>query len=472
MPEDIKNSDAKNRPKSKKNLVDKKVQPNIESNWNNNINQSNLNYSQNVNSNLITDNIAFKKPKKKMFVIIAIIIFLVIIGSVAGYISWYQSPDKIVSDSIVNAIMADSAIYKGTYKVGDDNQGAEVEITASASGLSEGQIEANIRYFQPDYSSDYRTSNYNKTKEYSFDGKILFDKSQNIYLMASNIDDLMSEAKSNIINDEFITDPETVELLIDDFTETIDGNWIKISNSDLNKIFGKEFSSYKTCVADSIKKFSEDKKAISEISQIYKDNRFITIDEDLGKVNGNFGYIIDIDEDIAKKFERKINKTELFKDLNDCSEDLHLPYTYNNSIDLNISEFSKDETVEVWVNEWSHKLAKISYENDSEWAPSTLTLNTDYSKKVEIETPKKSISLQDIIDGYNAVQDEIDYQYNLNKKYCRYYDGDTETYNYDNCQEPIPTPTCDSDSMCIKGSDVSEKLLNFISEKILNNKIN
>ena len=141
-----------------------------------------------------------------------------------------------------------------------------------------------------------------------------------------------------------------------------------------------------------MKKFQDDKAASDEISNVYKKNKFLTIDQDLGSKDGSLGYTIKGSTEGLKGFVREVKNTRIYKALHDCDSS----FTFDEN-DIKASDNKDDETkVEVWVDRWSHQITKVAAKDESGSDKASFVLEPVFNKPVNVTAPEKSVTLSDL----------------------------------------------------------------------------
>jgi hypothetical protein len=192
-----------------------------------------------VNIQPITPTMSSEKPKwfkQKKFIIATILALLIVVlagGSVFAYNN-YQKPQKVISDSIINAITAKSAIYLGTLDVNNKDVKVGVKISSKQSGAT-GSLDADLTVTA-------------SGKTYKISGSGLIDNSGDLYFKVEHLAGVVAEAKTSI----GITQNSSASIAIDKLVAKIDGTWVKISSDDL-KQYSEDTAASKTCINETVK---------------------------------------------------------------------------------------------------------------------------------------------------------------------------------------------------------------------------
>jgi|GEM_PF-768924 len=335
---------------------------------------------------------------KKLLVSLAVAFFVVLIcgGSTYAYVSYYQNPQKVIADSLINVVTAKTAIYTGKFdyemKSEYSNINATVDITTKQSDSSTGSLNAKLTLTVDG-------------KKIVAEGDALVDKKGDLYFKVDGVAEIVAEAKTSYGS---YLDAKT-NTSIDKLVQKIDNTWIRISTDDL-ATFSQEYSTTKKCINDATEKFKNDKIAITEVTDLYIKNPFIVIKKELGQKDGSFGYEIGYDEKSGTSFGKSLQNTKIYKELNKCDSNTFsiddntdsgtLPYEDQN---YDSESSTKDViTYKLWVNIWSHQItnfevnAKTSSKYSSDTQSGSFYIKPDYNRKVTIDTPTKSITLSEL----------------------------------------------------------------------------
>lgn len=324
-----------------------------------------------------------KKSKKGLIIgiVIASVLVLLGAGSVAAYNLYYQNPQKVITDAIINAVTATSSVYSGTVAIGSDGYTLAVDLSTKQSTTA-GAMDAKMTL-----TAD--------GKVYVVNTAAVVAESGDVYVKADKVKELVADYSAALA----LLNPTTGQDL-DRLVAKVDGSWIKISSDDL-KSYDSGLAKAQVCINDTVKKFKNDKAATDQISQLYIKNQFITVIEKLGTKDSSLGYKLKSDSVKAKAFAAGLADTTIYKSLHDCDS----TFTITPS-DVDGSESSgKDAIVEVWISRWSHQLTSVSIKDESDGSTFDMTLKPTYNGDVTIATPESSITLTQLQSDITALLD-------------------------------------------------------------------
>lgn len=330
-----------------------------------------------------------KKSKKGILIggIIAIVAVLLFGGAALAYNFWYQNPDKVITDAIINASKAKSVVFNGVIDVTGDQK---VKVTFDGNTIDKnGQI--NIK-------ATFTTSG----KEVTIEGSGLVDKDNNIYIKVKDAKKLITEALG------------TYASAFDDIIAKIDNKWVKITTDDLSE-YSTEARDAKKCVDEAYAKFKDDKAAINEVTDVFQKNRFIVVSKQLPSQNGSLGYEITVDESKTESFAKAFMETKIYKQLHECdSETFTDTYTPPTSTPEDKNS-TPDPTVQLWVSRFGHEITKVTSDLDHDGTKTHFDLQTVFNKQVPVNAPTEFVTIDELKNDIEALfsspspEYEIDY---------------------------------------------------------------
>jgi hypothetical protein len=339
-----------------------------------------------------------KKSNRKKFIIIGAIVGVVALitgGSVAAYNLWYQNPDKVLGDALVNTLKAKTVVYTGSFDI-------DYKAKDSASGSSDEATRVSVKV---DGKSATTAGEVNiavettfEGKEYKISGSGLVDKDANIFVKVNDVKKLLSS-----LPEESGVKYDQLPSYITDIVDKVDSKWIRISADDIRE-FSEDYAKKQTCVEDVFKKLQDDKELGNELLKVYKDNKFIVVDEKLPAKNGSLGYVVDVDRSKSKDFSKAADKTKFAKELQKC-------FKFSSDSSSTKSDDSDTKTrVEVWVDRWSHQLTKVSFTAEDDEADGMFVVEPKFNQSVTVDAPKDFVPLKelkkDIEDAYAQYMSE------------------------------------------------------------------
>lgn len=307
-----------------------------------------------------------KKSKKSIIiaVIIAGVMVILFAGAALAYNFWYQNPNKVVTDAIMNASTAKSVIFTGIIDVTGDQK---VKIEFNGSGKDSGGL-MNVK-------ATFSVS----SRQVIVDGAALVDQHSNLYIKIKDAKALVTSALGGY------------GTAFDDIVTKIDNKWVKITTDDLSE-YSTETKNVKKCIDETYAKFKDDKAAISEVTNVYKANQFIVIGKTLPSQNGSLGYEITFDDAKSKSFASAFTQTTIYKQLHECDSE-SFPATYKPSNDTPVDN---EGTTQVWVSRFGHEITKFVTDVDNDGTKTHVSIETLFNKQVTIDTPTEFVTVDEL----------------------------------------------------------------------------
>lgn len=352
-----------------------------------------------------------KPPKKgKLIGIIVAIFAIVLLGSgYAGYALWYQNPEKVVTDSILGVVLAKSSKTAGDITIKYNDFVFALDFTGE-SGVTEGSSG----------STTLTIKNKDQNIDIGLRGQGVVAANGDIYFKVNDLKKVYNDALDTIIDSQIDTIKQQGQALTDDqiaqmrqaydslvgpTITKIGDKWVKVSTADM-KSFDEKISKEYTCVQEVFKKVKDDKKLIDQVSDVYMKHRFLVIDESLGVKDGSVGYVVGIDKEIGKKFDKAIEDTTLYKELADCSSG-STQYLKSQGETESKDDEGATHKIEVWANQWSHQLTNLKTAISSGKGDDKMTVDLNVSPQINVPvtvtTPTNVISLKDIMEAFTTV---------------------------------------------------------------------
>jgi hypothetical protein len=325
-----------------------------------------------------TQPVAPKKSKKRLIIILASVLIVLIGGGASVYAFWYQNPEKVITDGVLHAIQAKSMEYTGSLSTETGEYKTKIEITG-ADVADAHRVAVKMTIPEP-FSGD----------EIPLDGEGVFDAKGDLYIKVKNVDQMVSRYRA-------FFSAATLKSF-DKIIAKINNKWVKISATDLAGL-SQVASKAQTCTAEVIKKYANDSSAVSEIEDVYKKNRFIVVDQNLGMKDGNLGYTMKSDETKAKAFIEDVKTTKIYAAIRECDDSFTL-----NSYDVTIAPDSTNSraSAEIWVSQWTHQIAKISIsstipkDDDSPETKMGAIFEPRFNTGVAISTPEAATTFTEL----------------------------------------------------------------------------
>lgn len=332
-----------------------------------------------------------KKSGKKKFVIagiVALVIALLAGGGAFAYFGWYQNPDKVIADSLVNTLSSTPGSVKmnATYKAGDTG----ISLSVDAKG-NDKIADANLSF---EYASVSQKIDLKSTANMvATEGGTVYIKLNNVRELAEKAVDAMIESSAaqykeygyNLTESQIAQQKKEALTQYEPVIAKIDNKWIKFSADKKSST-----SEDQKCTSKALEKLRTDGAYRGEIGKVYADNKFVVVKEQLGMKDGSYGYVLELDQDKAKSFGKAAESTQFAKDLKKCSGSTSSSSSSSTSSD----DKFKNTRVELWVSQWSHQITGLKISTtyaDTQSADLTFDMTIGYDKAGNISEPTDAI---------------------------------------------------------------------------------
>ena len=336
------------------------------------------------------------KTKKKLGLVAGIIAATVVVllgtGSALAYNLWYQNPQKTLADAMVNAMKAKTVAYTGefTIDIADSSAGyKDLKLTVEGkNGTVDGEV-----------TVDFALTT-TEGDEYKVSGAGLFDKDGNLFFKVNKLRELIDQFGQGR---EL---PASITAIID----KVDGSWVRIAADDL-KEYSKEYAEQQECTRDALKKIEGNQNTADEVANLYRQHQFIVIKEELGVKDGNVGYVLDTDRQVAKEFVKGLKETELYKELAKCNDTLEDIDEEDLTVDEDDADSDTKTRFAVYISRIGHELREVHFDIEDDDAKGQLRVKTTFNAPVSIESPGDFIPLKELQKDIEAAIQEISNSY-------------------------------------------------------------
>jgi len=330
-----------------------------------------------------TEPITPKKKNKKALIISGIVAAAIVVlagGSALAYNLWYQNPDKVVTDALVNAITAKTVSATGSLEAKSDDYTLKIDVAGRNSLEAHSTTAVTLAFNSDDI-------------DFTVKGEGIFSAEGDIYV---KLDDARKLADSI----EKQSDGQMSFEVFDGVIDKVDGKWIKISSEDLGD-FSEEYKDTQKCFAAISKQFESDKAfratVENETKDLYKAHKFIIVGDKIGSRTisgqGSLGYKLIPDDKAGAEFFRGFGETQLGKKLTECNKDLN----FDDFADQTGKEDSSATgEAEIWVSRFGHQITELNVKAHDDDTETSFVLNPIFNKNEAIEIPTNSIPLSEL----------------------------------------------------------------------------
>lgn len=356
-----------------------------------------------------------KKSKKKLVAgVVAATVAIAVVGGVV-FALYYNNPEKVVADALVNAVTAKTQISNGSLSFTDDKNKGKISLSFDSQSDTpnfKGQLSAKLKVDYDKYKFDIAGSGLlseNGNAYFKFDG---VEKALNKYLNEPEIKAYTDQSPQ--LKDDIVA-----------FAKKIDGKYIKLDKTDIKNIWEKyDYSKTKACYTNVFNELDKNPAQKQQLGDAYNSNKFIIIkNQGSENINGvdsaKYGMAVDV-----KKYNSAsdaLEKTTLAKNLQKCSDELtgQTPDTYKPTAEQQAQDqmFRDQEaasqqkqidktTITIWASRWDHQFTKttLSYNDKTEKTKISVDINYKLGQKITATDPKNSISMKEFQSDINKIQ--------------------------------------------------------------------
>ena len=360
---------------------------------------------------------AFQRPPKKkrtgliVGIILGSIALIASITAILLYFLWWQNPQKVVTDAVVGAITTRQAIVDGTMTFKNDDM--ELKMTMkSSTDAPQSQFDTTISL-----SSD----TLGDIGDVSMKLAGAVDENGTIYLKTSGLKEIVHialdayfESLNTSVPDystpyrtpvnPYTTDSfkKEVSAIVDPIIAKIDNQWLKISASDFSD------SKETKCMMDTLTEMQNDKTAMNEIGEAYREYPFLIIkDTKVPAKDGATGYEIDLMGDefkqSVKDFGKKVKDSTYFKKISDCNDNTKNNDDWSSNSSDNSSSDAK-ATLRIWVDPLTHRLKHLEAVISADEHKLDIAYSFEIDKTGNIEIPSDARSAKEV---FEEVQSDL-----------------------------------------------------------------
>lgn len=338
-----------------------------------------------------------KRPRWIIPVVIAAVVLLVSGGAALAYSLWYQNPDKVVHDAIVNFVKAETITGTSTFAVKDDEMDMSLVIDGKSSSVA-GEMNAKL-------TVEGQTDGAEPVS-FTLEGSAIYVDGA-LYLRLVNV---QQTVQALLESSGVGSLPPAMNSIID----RVDGQWVSIKPSDLEEV-DDDAAKTQECIAETLEEIQSDEAMRQEVADLYKSNQIIVIKEELGskKVNdvGSLGYNIELDADATEQVIREMGDTEFGKAILRCDDSLDFSSIADGIRDNAGNDSGAEVRAELWVSRFSHQVTQFSIRGEStpDDAKVEILMEPVFNQEVAVEAPADAVPLTEFIEDISGAIFELTY---------------------------------------------------------------
>ena len=315
------------------------------------------------------------KSRRKLWIILASILVVLIGGSAAAYQFWYQNPEKVITDGVLHALQAKTTTYTGSVGVALGDTKATLNVNGVYdTGAQNLAVDGTIVF---------------QGAELPVKGSALIDRNSDLYVRFTDLDAAIGSLLPDL--------PNEAQIGVDRIIAKINGQWVKVEPTEV-ATYSSMASRTQTCWANMVQQTENHASFIEEITASYKKNKFVTVSEQLGQKEGSFGYVLSVDQAMFNSFIGDIKDTEAYRTLHECDPSMNL-----DEQTLAALGNGTEARTEVWVSMFSHQITNVSTKMTQRGNEATLALNPVFNQPVSVAAPEKAVTLKDLQADIEAI---------------------------------------------------------------------
>lgn len=338
-------------------------------------------FSANSDGDLPRPVLQSQPPKKslgrgmKTIFIIITVMAVIVGGGYSAYALWYNQPKKVTDDALRSALTAKSAGFSGKVEYTPANSGGGSMVTVNYDG----QADQNNAQLNLKMNVNFSPVNID------FNTGFISTKSGDLYVKVDHAKEILN-TYAGFLGTTLSADP-TLKKIGDE----VDDKWIKLTAADVKELNNSGDDQQTICVQKTLTNFQNNKSEQQQLFKIFNDNRFITVNKQIGtaKINGRMsqGYELKFDQKTAENFDKSTKQLQVVKELNKCIGNETAAETVNSSSATPIPTF------EIWADQWDHTLTRVKISgSDNESGALSITFDPQFNKIVKVEAPTENVT--------------------------------------------------------------------------------
>lgn len=346
-----------------------------------------------------------KKSIKIAAIVISLSLLLIIAGAALWYFLWWQNPNRMVSQALVGILSVEKVktTGKATLKSGDQTfvsnigssygeglTGLSVSTSLDTDDPGAKSVDLNVIY-EPRGAAYVKLDNLYPALDAVIDASSYQSSEQYGVSLSQEEQDAQNAYTSSLI-----------KAIYGQIIESIDGNWIKLVQSNLDNYSTPE----NKCLVETFQKLQTEKAWIGEIKQVYQKNNFLIIKEEVKSKGSSRGFVIDTDsaevKRIAEQFGEALKETGFGKKIIECN-----PKAFDSDEDAK-EETKKDSStakLTVWVDNFSHTLtsAELAVIEPEDKVELVISIDVMIGQADNIDAPKDAKSIEEVLNNSNPL---------------------------------------------------------------------
>lgn len=291
-----------------------------------------------------------------MVALVAVLVLLASAASVFAYM-WYQSPERIVMNAILNTANQPAIGYAGHYR------------TVQGNGEFSG------RTVEDRTAIDAKGTMRVHSQSLGFSGSVVLVDDRP-YVKSDQLSQMLVGLLPKKLSNESLRGITQIA------KEKLDGNWVELDSSSTSSLPGLSGSS--ACIADFFQKVSGSQQSRLHVVDLYRQNPFINVTEQSSLVKETSTYKLAIELSRYIAFKAALKKTELHASMISCTNDTAIM----------TEDEARDLTIDLTVDTEKTRVDNITLHNSNQQA--RLSANLAYDNIESVVKPADPVKVSDV----------------------------------------------------------------------------
>lgn len=318
---------------------------------------------------------------KKLVVSAAIAV--VVLGAATAGAMWWTSPETSFNNATTSTAFSKGGTVKGT-------------LTVKPESGSDVSLDYNTQYAGLVTKTDLSFKTKMGAVKLDINGGIATTANKSVLFRINDIKDTVNSFAGD--------SSDAVDQYYGSLIDKIDGRWVEVTESDMKELT-KDSDADTSCVLDKGTKLINDKKFLSEASDIYKKNPYLLLTEKKAseKIEGRDSnhVVVSYDTKKATDYSKSLGGLQSLKDLKTCFKDSD-PFQ-----DVATGESVNSPRIELWIDKWNHKVNKFIVTQQQDGTTTTLSGVMTYNDAQKVDVPAAQTKFSELKTEVEAIQEDF-----------------------------------------------------------------
>jgi hypothetical protein len=181
-------------------------------------------------------------------------------------------------------------------------------------------------------------------------------------------------------------------------SDTVAGKWVKVSKTEIDALTGGSGQSA-SCLQTKYQDKAHADQVRSQVIDLAKAHQFMAVTKDLGSKDGSVGYQMGVDTKQLKAFLTGLVDSAAYADIQECVTTLGSLSANKDSAKAEIAKITDSEVqdamknlkIEIWADQWSHKLTNLSLAISQNDFNVNFALKPVADRSAEVKVPTENV---------------------------------------------------------------------------------